>query len=185
MEKTDASDFLTSKNWSDQLNLFLTTEGLGHDMKDFGSARIAKVKCSPIQYIWNNAFIFAFVSFQWEGWVWRVLREFGEFGEFGKFGEFGECRVDRFIHIKYFFSAWNGLPYHLLTYLRDSPNRLPMTRQTRPHSPSHLPSTRQTRQHLPKAIFEKNVTRLDKFARVMGESREFGVSGHCLFKVQN
>jgi hypothetical protein len=33
---------------------------------------------------------------------------------------------------------------------------------------------------LPKAIFEKNVTRLDTFARVMSESREFGASGHCL-----
>ena len=124
---------------------------------------LRRLSVAPIQYIWNNAFIFAFVSFQWEGWVWRVLREFGEFGEFGKFGkfgEFGECRVDRFIHIKYFFSAWNDLPYH-------------------------LPSTRQTRQHSPKAIFEKNVTRLDKFARVMGESREFGASGHCLVYYNN
>jgi hypothetical protein len=33
---------------------------------------------------------------------------------------------------------------------------------------------------LTKAIFEKNVTRLDTFARVMSKSREFGVSGHCL-----
>ena len=33
-----------------------------------------------------------------------------------------------------------------------------------------------TRQHLPKAVFEKNVTRL---AKVLSESREFGVSGHC------
>ena len=38
----------------------------------------------------------------------------------------------------------------------------------------------QTRRHLPKAIFEKNVTRLDKFTRVMSKSREFGASGHCL-----
>ena len=33
---------------------------------------------------------------------------------------------------------------------------------------------------LPNAIFEKNVTRLDTFAQVMSESREFGASGHCL-----
>jgi hypothetical protein len=33
---------------------------------------------------------------------------------------------------------------------------------------------------LPKAIFEKNVTRLYTFARIMSESREFGASGHCL-----
>jgi hypothetical protein len=33
---------------------------------------------------------------------------------------------------------------------------------------------------LPKAIFEKNVTRLAAFARVIRHSREFGASGHCL-----
>ncbi len=40
--------------------------------------------------------------------------------------------------------------------------------------------TRQTWPHSPKAIFEKNVTRLDTFARVIRHSREFGASGHCL-----
>jgi hypothetical protein len=40
--------------------------------------------------------------------------------------------------------------------------------------------TCQTRQHSPKAIFEKNVTRLAKFARVICESRKFGASSHCL-----
>ncbi len=40
--------------------------------------------------------------------------------------------------------------------------------------------TRQTRQHSSKAISEKNVTRLNKFARVTRESREFGASGHSL-----
>jgi hypothetical protein len=62
------------------------------------------------------------------------------------------------------------------------------TRQTRQHSPNHLPSTRQTRRHSPNAIFEKNVTRLATFARVIRHSREFGASGHCLvfsfFKVE-
>jgi hypothetical protein len=33
---------------------------------------------------------------------------------------------------------------------------------------------------LPKAIFEKNVTSLAKFARVLSESREFGASGYSL-----
>jgi hypothetical protein len=33
---------------------------------------------------------------------------------------------------------------------------------------------------LPKAIFEKNVTRIATFARVICHSREFGASGHCL-----
>ena len=56
------------------------------------------------------------------------------------------------------------------------------TCQTCRHSPSSLASTRQTCRHLPKAIFEKNVTRLDTFTRVMSESREFGSSGHCLNK---
>ena len=54
------------------------------------------------------------------------------------------------------------------------------TRQTRRHSPNWFARTRQTRRHSPKAIFEKNVTRLDTFARVMSESHEFEVSGHCL-----
>ena len=57
------------------------------------------------------------------------------------------------------------------------------TRQTRRHSPSRVDRTRQTRRHLPKAIFEKNVTRLVKFARVLSESREFGASGHCLINI--
>jgi hypothetical protein len=47
------------------------------------------------------------------------------------------------------------------------------------HSPANLANS-STRRHSPKAIFEKNVTRLDKFAGVIGESREFGASGHCL-----
>ncbi len=52
------------------------------------------------------------------------------------------------------------------------------------HSPSRVAWTRQTCQHSPKAIFKKNVTRLDKFARVTRESRKFGASGHCLIKNQ-
>ncbi len=54
------------------------------------------------------------------------------------------------------------------------------TRQTRRHLPSRAARSRQTRQHLPKAIFEKNVTRLDTFARIMSEYHKFGVSGRCL-----
>jgi hypothetical protein len=34
------------------------------------------------------------------------------------------------------------------------------------------------------SIFEKNVTRLDKFARVPRDSRKFGASGHSLLKCQ-
>jgi hypothetical protein len=37
----------------------------------------------------------------------------------------------------------------------------------------------------PKAIFEKNVTCLAKFARVTRKSREFGASGHSLRKAPN
>ena len=48
-----------------------------------------------------------------------------------------------------------------------------------------LASTRQTRRHSPKAIFEKNVTRLDIFARVIRHFCEFGASGLCLNKTQN
>jgi len=60
------------------------------------------------------------------------------------------------------------------------PSRVAGTRHTRRHSPTCFAWTRQTRQHSPKAIFEKNVTRLAKFARVLSELRKFGTSGHCL-----
>jgi hypothetical protein len=55
--------------------------------------------------------------------------------------------------------------------------------QDSPDSPTFakpFARTRRTRRHLPKAIFEKNVTRLAKFARVIRESRKFGESSHCL-----
>ncbi len=67
---------------------------------------------------------------------------------------------------------------------RHSPTCFARTRQTRQHSPTCFAWTRQTRRHWPKAIFEKNVTRLNTFARVMSESREFGASGHCLVFTQ-
>jgi hypothetical protein len=38
----------------------------------------------------------------------------------------------------------------------------------------------QTCQHLPKAILEKNLTCLAKFARVMRELSEWWARGHCL-----
>jgi hypothetical protein len=59
-------------------------------------------------------------------------------------------------------------------------NKKKKKKKTCQHSPNHLPSTRQTRRHLPNAIFEKNVTRLATFARVIRHSRKFGASGHCL-----
>jgi hypothetical protein len=61
-----------------------------------------------------------------------------------------------------------------------SPSTFARTHQTRRHSPSHVARTRQTRRHSPTAIFEKNVTRLDTFARVIRHFREFGASSHCL-----
>jgi hypothetical protein len=63
---------------------------------------------------------------------------------------------------------------------RHSPSRVAPTRQTRRHSPSRVARTRQTRRHALWQVFEKNVTRLDTFARVTRESRKFGASGHCL-----
>jgi hypothetical protein len=68
---------------------------------------------------------------------------------------------------------------------RHSPSIFARTRQTRRHLPSHVARTRQTRRHSPTAIFEKNVTRLDTFARVIHHFREFGASGHCLVIIQN
>jgi hypothetical protein len=51
------------------------------------------------------------------------------------------------------------------------------------HSPDirqPFPRTRYIRSHSTFAIFEKNVTRLDTFARVIRHFGEFGASGHCL-----
>ncbi len=44
--------------------------------------------------------------------------------------------------------------------------------------------TCQTRPHSPKAVFDKNVTRLDTFARVIRHFCKFGPSGHCLIYFQ-
>ncbi len=52
--------------------------------------------------------------------------------------------------------------------------------QTRIRQNVAICGTRQTRPHSPKAIFDKNVTRFDTFARVIRHFREFGASGHCL-----
>ncbi len=57
------------------------------------------------------------------------------------------------------------------------------TRQTRIRQNVAICGTRQNQPHSPKAIFEKNVTRLAKFARVICNSYEFGAS-HCLGKFQ-
>ncbi len=59
------------------------------------------------------------------------------------------------------------------------------TRYIRRHSPTYFARTRQTRPHSPKGFFEKNVTRLDTFARVIRHSGEFGASGHCLIYSQS
>jgi hypothetical protein len=51
------------------------------------------------------------------------------------------------------------------------------------HSPDicqPFPRTRYIRSRLTFAIFEKNVTRLDTFARVIRHFGKFGASGHCL-----
>ena len=55
------------------------------------------------------------------------------------------------------------------------------------HSPDirqPFPRTRYIRSHSTFAIFEKNVTRLDTFARVICHFGEFGASGHCLIILQ-
>jgi hypothetical protein len=57
------------------------------------------------------------------------------------------------------------------------------TRQTRRHLPTWFARSRQNRRHSPKAIFEKNVTHLAKFAQVLSESPEFGARGHSLVKM--
>ena len=48
------------------------------------------------------------------------------------------------------------------------------------HSPTTFPGLDTFARHSPKAIFEKNVTCLDTFARVIRHFGEFGASGHCL-----
>jgi hypothetical protein len=51
------------------------------------------------------------------------------------------------------------------------------------HSPTTFPGLDTFARHSPKAIFEKNVTRLDTFARVIRHFGEFGASGHCLVTI--
>ena len=130
--------------------------------------------------------------------VWQFLREFS------KFGKFSECRLDRFIHLNMLFvhkTKFSCLHQHSSRGLastrqtrRHSPTCFARTRQTRRHLPTCFARTRQTRKtrrhsptcfartrrHSPKAIFEKNVTRLAKFAQVLSESRKFGTSCHSL-----
>jgi hypothetical protein len=67
----------------------------------------------------------------------------------------------------------------------DSPTFANLVCSELPDSPTCFARTCQTRRHLPKAILEKNVTCLAKFARVLSESREFGASGHSLGKTLN
>jgi hypothetical protein len=49
-----------------------------------------------------------------------------------------------------------------------------------PHSPTCFARTRQTGRNSPKAIFEKNVPRLAKLARVICETCSHFTSSHCL-----
>ncbi len=51
---------------------------------------------------------------------------------------------------------------------------------TRPHSSRSFERNWQTCRHSLNAIFEKNVTRLDKYAQVLSESDKCGASSHCL-----
>jgi hypothetical protein len=65
----------------------------------------------------------------------------------------------------------------------DSPTFANLFGSDSPNSPkfaSGFARTRQTRRNLPKAIFEKNVTRLAKFAGVIRETRANFASSHCL-----
>ncbi len=57
------------------------------------------------------------------------------------------------------------------------------TCQTCIHQNVAICGTRQTRPHSPKAIFEKNVTRLAKFVRVIRDTCKFGASSHCLILI--
>ncbi len=65
---------------------------------------------------------------------------------------------------------------HKMTQLKNLPDLPSFAKQ--------FNRTCQTCQYSPKAIFDKNVTRLAKFARVMSESRDFDTSVQCLIKIQ-
>ena len=88
--------------------------------------------------------------------IWRICRVWG-------------YKICFFVHKTTYLSMCTMASTRELTFSRDSPTFA-----------KHFARTRQTRRHSPKAISEKNVTRLAKFARVMRESREFGESCHCL-----
>ena len=89
-----------------------------------------------------------------------------------KFAIFGEFEYS---------PKWSFLKIGRTRYIRrHSPTCFGRTRYIRPTFANHFPRTRYIRSHSPKAIFEKNVTRLDTFARVIRHFGEFGASGHCL-----
>jgi hypothetical protein len=70
------------------------------------------------------------------------------------------------------------------TFARHSPTIFPVSIHL-PDIPQPFPRTRYIRSHLTFAIFEKNVTRLDTFARVICHFGKFGASGHCLTSLQS
>jgi hypothetical protein len=109
--------------------------------------------------------------------VWQLLHEFSEFSEFG---EFSECRLDPFIHKNIFFCIFNNLS----CLRRHWPPYFARTRYIRPTFANHFPRTRYIRSRSTFAIFEKNVTRLDTFVRVIRHFGKFGASGHCLIIIQ-
>jgi hypothetical protein len=70
----------------------------------------------------------------------------------------------------------------------DSPTFANLFCSDSPNSPkfaSGFARTRQTRRNLPKVIFEKNVTRLAKFMRVIRVTSAAFASSHCLCKNQS
>ncbi len=114
-----------------------------------------------------------------ESQVLQVLIEFGDSGEFG--GRIQRVQARSFYTNKICYLCLKQPTLSCANICRGLASTWQVGK-TRRHSPTCFSRTRQTRRHSPKAIFKKNVTCLDTFARVMSESHKFGASGHCLGK---
>ncbi len=149
---------------------------LGYVRDSPDSPTFSKPLVNTRQTRWHSPSHFTRTRLTCKRWVWPVLGKFGNYGKFVEFGEFCKCRLDHVIHKNMFLV--HETTYIIMCTLGVLAYSHPC--KTCRHSPSWFGRTHQTRPYLPNTIFEKNVTRLAKFGRVLTESRKFGASGHCL-----
>ncbi len=104
-------------------------------------------------------------------------QKFASFGEFEYSPKWPFWKIGRTRYIRQHSPTYFARTRYIR---RHSPPYFARTRYIRRHLPPYLARTRYIRSHSPKGFFEKNVTRLDTFARVIRRFGKFGASGHCL-----